>query len=41
MFKIVLLFAHQIGIIDTLIDFAYKMLGVLIDFIQEFIGRFF
>jgi aminoglycoside phosphotransferase family enzyme len=41
MLKIVLAFAHQIGFIDTLIDFAYFMLDIVIKFLEDLIERFF
>jgi hypothetical protein len=41
MFKIVLLFAHHIGLIDILVEFAYKILGFCINFIKDLIERVF
>ncbi len=41
MLKIVLVFAHQIGFIDTLIDLAYFLLDIVIKFLKDLIERYF
>ena len=40
MLKILLTFAPIVTFIDTLIEFAYKMLYILIEFIKGIIERF-